>query len=303
MGNVKIRKMVQGAMIAAIFGALSIFNTYTGSMFDIFICYGMVIPLVWYSYTYRLQDGLLVSLIAMIVIMITGLPFFAISSFSSCLIGVFLGEALKRQASRGVLFLGTLSLTFFNNILLYEVFAGLLNMDLIAEMKEMYMMMDNVFPSITQTFPLTSFLSLAPLLLLMMSFLEMYVIILLCQMVLSRFHIPFPNSFHIAYMHLSRPIGGILTIMLVVSYVLEHIYAMNNIYITYIYLISLLTLAVEGLAFLSWLAILENKPRLIILAFLGMLIPFINQMYVVIGIVDIFSDLRTKLLYNKHNEQ
>ncbi len=31
MGNVKIRKMVQGAMIAAIFGALSIFNTYTGS--------------------------------------------------------------------------------------------------------------------------------------------------------------------------------------------------------------------------------------------------------------------------------
>lgn len=46
MGNVKIRKMVQGAMIAAIFGALSIFNTYTGSMFDIFICYGMVIPLV-----------------------------------------------------------------------------------------------------------------------------------------------------------------------------------------------------------------------------------------------------------------
>src|SRR5699024_8088226 len=99
--------------------------------------------------------------------------------------GVFLGEALKRQASRGVLFLGTLSLTFFNNILLYGVFAGLLNMDLIGEMKEMYMMMDNVFPSITQTFPLTSFLSLAPLLLLIMSFLEMYVIILLCQMVLS----------------------------------------------------------------------------------------------------------------------
>lgn len=138
MGNVKIRKMVQGAMIGAIFGALSIFNTYTGSMFDIFICYGMVIPLVWYSYTYRLQDGLLVSLIAMIVIMITGLPFFAISSFSSCLIGVFLGEALKRQASRSVLFLGTLSLTFFNNILLYEVFAGLLNMDLIGEMKDVY---------------------------------------------------------------------------------------------------------------------------------------------------------------------
>ena len=38
MGNIKIKKMVQGAMLSAIFGALSIFNTYTGSLLDIFIC-------------------------------------------------------------------------------------------------------------------------------------------------------------------------------------------------------------------------------------------------------------------------
>ena len=49
MGNLKTKKLVQGAMIAAIFGALSVFNTYTGSLFDIFIwlCDGDSTRLVW----------------------------------------------------------------------------------------------------------------------------------------------------------------------------------------------------------------------------------------------------------------
>lgn len=61
--------------------------------------------------------------------------------------------------------------------------------------------------------------------------------------------------------------------------------------------------AVEGIAFLSWLLILYQKPRGIILVMLGFLIPFVLPVYIVIGIIDIFSDLREKLLYNKHNRQ
>lgn len=66
---------------------------------------------------------------------------------------------------------------------------------------------------------------------------------------------------------------------------------------------SSLVFAVEGIAFLSWLLILYQKPRGIILVMLGFLIPFVLPVYIVIGIIDIFSDLREKLLYNKHNRQ
>ena len=52
-----------------------------------------------------------------------------------------------------------------------------------------------------------------------------------------------------------------------------------------------------------WLLILYQKPRGIILVMLGFLIPFVLPVYIVIGIIDIFSDLREKLLYNKHNRQ
>ena len=80
MGRTHTKMMVQGAMIAAIFGALSIINTYTGSLFDIFICYGMVVPIVWYGYTYDIKYNIIVCLVSMFVIMIMGLPFFIISS-------------------------------------------------------------------------------------------------------------------------------------------------------------------------------------------------------------------------------
>ena len=66
---------------------------------------------------------------------------------------------------------------------------------------------------------------------------------------------------------------------------------------------SSLVFAVEGIAFLSWLLILYQKPRGIILVMLGFLIPFVLPVYIVIGIIDIFSDLKEKLLYNKHNRQ
>ena len=48
---------------------------------------------------------------------------------------------------------------------------------------------------------------------------------------------------------------------------------------------------------------MKNKSFFILLAFLGLMIPVVNSLYVVIGIIDIFSDLRGNILYNKHNEQ
>lgn len=199
--------------------------------------------------------------------------------------------------------IGTLFLTFLNNVLLYEVFSGLLGMDLIAEMKEMYIMMQDIIPSLSQSISLTSFLSLAPLLLLIMSILEMYVILLFCQMVLSRLDISFPSSFHIAYMHINRIIGWLVLFLWIFSYCLQNIFHFHSLYFTYIQLMSSLVFAVEGIAFLSWLLILYQKPRGIILVMLGFLIPFVLPVYIVIGIIDIFSDLREKLLYNKHNRQ
>lgn len=301
MGKTNTKKMVQGAMIAAMFGALSLLNTYTGSMFDIFICYVMVIPIVWYGYIYSLKDNIIVCIVAMIVIAMVGMPFFVISSLSSCLTGLFIGEVLKHEVKKEIILGGTLLVTFLKNILLYEVFSGLLGMDIVAEMKDIYQMAIEVFPSLANSITVDAFISMIPIVLIIMSALEMYVIVLLCQITLSRFQIKFPGSFHIAMMHLSHKTGMILAILMFGSYFLKTFGHIDNIYLSYIYILSTIAFAIDGLAFLTWFTIMKKKPKLMILVFIGILIPMMNTFYVIMGIVDIFSDLRRNLLYNNHD--
>lgn len=301
MGHTDTKKMVQGAMIAAIFGALSLFNTYTGSMFDIFICYVMVIPLVWYGYTYTLKDNIIVCFVSMIVIAMMGLPFFVISSISSCFAGIFIGEALKRKAKKETILFGTLIITFLNNILIYEVFSGLLGIHFMAEMEEMYVTMIQPISALSDKISLDFFLSMAPLIILLTSVMEMYVILLLCQITLMRLKIEFPGSFHIATMHLKKSTGIILAVMLFGSYVILNYAGYQNIYLSYAYTIAIVAFALQGLAFLSWFLIMKEKPKLMILVFIGILVPMVNTLYVVIGILDIFSDLRENILYNRHS--
>lgn len=302
MGHTNTKKMVQGAMIAAMFGALSLFNTYTGSMFDIFICYVMVIPLVWYGYTYTIKDNVIVCIVSMLVIAMLGLPFFVISSLSSCLAGLFIGEALKRKAKKETIMFGTLVVTFLNNIFIYEVFAGLLGVDLIVEMTETYQMIVLAVPSLATNLTLDAFLSLIPLVLVGLSAMEMYVIVLICQLVFMRLKIEFPGSFHIAMMHLSQKTGIVLAVMLFGSYLIQRVMNINHILLTYMYIVSEIVFAFQGLAFLCWLLILKKKPRFMILIFIGIFIPMVNMVYVGIGIIDIFSDLRGNLLYNGNSE-
>lgn len=303
MGKTNTKKMVQGAMIAAIFGVLSLLNTYTGSLFDVLICYVMVVPLVWYGYQYTLKDNLVVSLVSMIVIAMVGLPFFVISSISSCLAGLFIGESLKRKAKKETILLGTFGVTFFNNILLYEVFAGLLDMNLVTEMSEIYQMMVQMIPSLSQKISLDFFLSFIPMVLIIMSALEMYVIVLLCQTILYRLKIEFPGSFHIASMRIGKKAGLILLILFIGSYLLQNFMYIQHFYLNYVYILCMMAFALEGLAVLSWLMILLKKPIVLLLITVGMIIPDVNIVYAVIGIIDIFSDLRGKILYNSHIEK
>lgn len=303
MGHKQMRTLVHGAMIAAIFGVLSLFNTYSGSVFDIFICYAMVSLFVWYGYTYTFKDHILTCLVSLFVVLMSGLPFFFISSIATCVNALWIAEALKHQAQKTTIMLGTLAVTFLNNLCLYEIFADLLGMNLIAEMKEMYMMMESVFPTFFQSFSLNRFLALAPLMLLLLSFLEMYVIVLLCQLILPRLKIPFPHSFHIMTLHFSKRIGVLSVGSLVIGLMGGYVEETSSFLWNDLWLIGFVVLALEGVAFLSWLSIVYGKRRWSILVWFGFLLPYINALYVVIGIIDIFSDLRENILYNKHEYQ
>jgi uncharacterized protein YybS (DUF2232 family) len=297
----KTKSMVQGAMIAALFGALSLFNTYTAGFIDIFICYFMVVPLAWYGYQYDISSNFLVVVTSLIVIFITGMPYFFISSIASCFIGMFLGECLKRKAKKSTILLGTLIICFINNILIYQVFNGLLGIDMIREMTEMYNDIKAIVPMFN-SISLQFILNLIPLVLLLTSVMEMYLIILICQLIFNRLKIAFPDNFHIATMHLSRNIGIILLICLLTSFILLNVVKLNNIILEYIYLLSAIVFVLQGYSFMNYYIIVKQKKLLIIISLLLFFIPMGLFIYLILGIIDIFSDLREILLYNRNTK-
>ena len=293
MNTLKTRKLVQGAMIAALYGVVALINTYTGGFFDIFFCYGMVAPLAWYGFHYTLKDSVIVAFVSVVVITMVSTPFFIVSSFSACLSGLIIGEALRRKVGKGFILLSVFLVNLFNNIVIYEVLSGLLGMNLVSEITMIYNEVSSLLPYLS----LDTVLSLIPLILIMTSFLEMYVIVMLTQLILKRLKVEFPGSYHIAFMHLDKKVGIILVTSLIITFVMQSLFAIQHYALMYVYLISYLILMVQGLSFISYMLAIKGQYKYMILAFLGVFV--FHLFYLIIGICDIFSDLRKNILYNE----
>ena len=134
----KTNKLVQGAMIAAMFGVMSILNTMSGTMFDTLIGYFMVVPFVYYSYHSRLRESLLVALVSLFIVFLQGQLMFSLIALETCGFGIVIGECLKRKKSGGVMLFASFIVSFVINILIYEVFAGVLGISMHKEMVQMY---------------------------------------------------------------------------------------------------------------------------------------------------------------------
>lgn len=293
MNIIKTKKLVQGAMIAALFGVIALINTYTGGFFDIFFCYGMVAPLAWYGYHYSLKDNLITAFVSMIVIMMVSSPFFIVSSFSACLSGLYIGEILKRKASKGVLIFGVFVIHLFNNLMIYEVLAGILGMDLVSELTVMYNEVSSLLPYLT----LDKVLSLVPLILISTSFMEMYVVVLLTQLILKRLKIDFPGAYHLAFLHLPKSVGLILITCVIVTFIMQSFLNIQHYLVMYVYLISYLILMVQGISFISYTLAVKRQYKYMIFVFFGVFV--FHFIYLITGICDIFSDLRKNILYNE----
>ena len=164
----------------------------------------------------------------------------------------------------------------------------------------MYIMMQDIIPSLSQSISLTSFLSLAPF-----TTINHVNIRNVCySSFLSNGFITigyfFPSSFHIAYMHINRyrwlvyfvDIQLCLQIFFI-SIFIFHIYSINE----------FIGVCSRRHCFFILVIDFISKTTWYYFSYAWFLIPFVLPVYIVIGIIDIFSDLREKLLYNKHNRQ
>ena len=294
----KTNKLVQGALIAALFGVLAVLNTMTGTMFDSSIGYGMAIPMAIYSYKTGLKEALMTSLASMVIAFLFGTLSYVLIVLSSLGMGTVVGLCLKNKAKKETMLVLGATFFFLSDFLYFYIFSGVLGINLIAESKEMYNQIIAVVPSLSNVFTFQNFYNLIPLFILIMSFLQSYLVMMLCALFFKRLRIPFDMSIHIATFRFSPKMGYILAIMLAGSMIARQYFG-NVVIVQYLYFISILGFMVDGLAFLSFYLIIRNHGRYSNLLIFLVFIPFLQSLFVILGIIDIFVEIR-QILYNKY---
>lgn len=294
----KTNKLVQGALIASLFGVLAVLNTMTGTMFDCLIGYGMAIPMAIYSYKTGLKEALMTSVASMVIAFLFGTLSYVLIVLSSLGMGTVVGLCLKNKAKKETMLVLGATFFFLSDFLYFYVFSGVLGVNVLTEAKEMYNQIIAAVPSISSAFTLQDFYNIIPIFILVMSFLQSYLVMMLCALFFKRLRIPFDMSIHIATFRFSPKMGYILAIMLAGS-ILARQYFGNVVIIQYIYFISILGFMVDGLAFLSFYLIIRNHGRYSNLLIFLVFIPFLQPLLVILGIIDIFVEIR-QILYNKY---
>lgn len=294
----KTRKLVYGAMIAALVGVVSLLNSYTGGAVDSLIGYFMVIPFAWYGAKYSLKDNMLVAVASVAIVLFTGIPSFLIIAIYSAVFGCFVGECIRRKTSKATMLIGGFLISFLVNMLEIEVFAGVLGINIMKDMTQTYHDMVNSFPAIKQTLSLNHFLNLIPLLILLMSMLECYVMLALCQITMYRLKIPFPGNLHIATFNMGAPFA-LFTLIVggVCLYLMNHVNVPYNID-EYLFYGAELLFALQGMAYVAFLLLVHNHPKMTAILFILLFVPYGMQVYGILGIYDVFTAAKQRL-YNK----
>ncbi|HAN57504.1 MAG: DUF2232 domain-containing protein [Intestinibaculum porci] len=294
----KTRKLVYGAMIAALVGVISLLNSYTAGTFDTLIGYFMVIPFAWYGYTYSLKDNLLVAFASIIIVLFTGLPTFLIIACYAAAFGTFVGECLHRQASKATMLLGGLIISFVVNLLEVTILAKIVDINMTRDMTSAYNSIINYMPQMKKTISLSQFLNLIPMMILLLSVMECYVMLGITQIVMLRLKVPFPANFHIATFNMGKPFAIMAAIVFGISMFYLQKYQLKNQVANYLYYGSFLLFAVQGMSFLAFMMLCYNHPKMPALLFILFFIPMVAQFYALIGAFDVFTGARQRLYNN-----
>ena len=302
MNRKQTRRIVEGAFMLAILGVFIVIDSYTAGMFNLFLYFLIPLPFIWYGYTYQSKDLLILTFCSIVLGLFLGLPETIFYLICGSLISIIATYGIEKKVSSGIMFLMIISMTIVSEILLYTLFAKLFGYDLITEFESMYRFVtENIrFIEITQSYEMM-LKTVLPLFVVVLGMIEGYIFMSLLSIVLNRLKIPFVKKFHIVHMQLPKWYGIIACISFVVASLIMNVSMVDTFYYlcSYVRILTILSLMLQGVSFLGVYLIVKGKNIYFIFILLLLLMPKVNYLLVPFGLLDIFSEKRKNLLYNK----
>ncbi len=281
------RILVQGAMMLSLVGVLVMSDTYTGSMFNMFLFFLMPLPFIVYGMDYGIKKAWALAVSEIILTFFIGLPETLLFVVTSLFIGLIYIYAANEKWDYPSLFLSMLIVCVIMEFLSVTVLASLFGYNIIEE----YQMIASQF-SIPMHIPPSLIIALMAL---MMGLVETYVFTNLIILVFYRLKRPFIKRLPFYLWRFSKKTGLFFISLLIIGALTSHYFEFG----TLACLFSFLCLILQGISFVQAYCILHKKRMLIVPAMiLVWVFPFMF-IYGGLGLIDIFSEIRMRLLYNK----
>ena len=143
--NREIRKLTDGAMMAATIGVLLLINRQTAGLIEVSFIWLLPLPMVFYGAKYGWRDSWVLYIAIMLLTFVLGTPQTLFYMASEMLIGVIYGCGIYKRVSTRKLVIRTMILAVVADILSMLVFASFFGYDLTSEANEYVTMLSKVF--------------------------------------------------------------------------------------------------------------------------------------------------------------
>lgn len=276
----KTKEIVLGAMMVAMIGAFNFIDRMTGNMFSVLIYYLSPLPYCAYGLNHGFKKMLLVMFSSVIVTFLVGSIESIFFQMSAMLIAMAMLYLMQRNADSFQLYLGISLFTTLSQLGMCTIFSGLLGYNVLED----FQMFKDMIPMRMDL--LIIFVSC------LIGLMEGFIIESLAMLLFKRLKLKEIKMTPLCFITFPRLVGVIFGLSFIGTQI------SGNDVLLMIYLFSFILVLIQGVSY----ALLLNLKKgylwkrnllIIVLAF----IPGINFIYIVLGLIDLFSEKRKKILY------
>ena len=310
MSNRKVSSITYGALLTALLGVVLFFNRQAAGILDMYMFWFLPIPVIVYCLKFDVRQGMIMAAAMVILAFIVSTPTSLIYVVASLAAGLIYSNGLKKGKSAFQLIVSVIIISLIVMVLTTFVFSAAFGYNIADEINYMREYMSSIFSSVglKPAEYATSYrfiLSIVIIASVLSSVMEGILVHLLTFIVLRRLKMPLPPM---------KPLGEIicpgwlrfLVFVCSVAYVLSIVMNVHQ----YDEIVTLLMVFVYVIcAFFGYLLILavlamkfpNPKTRAVVVMPICLVSLIIYPIIIVIGFVDIFSNVRQNIIREIRN--
>ena len=296
MKKTKTQEIVFGAAMLSIYALIMLLDRYSGGMLYMLFYYFLPLPFMMYGLKFGTGMYGALTFGSIVLGFIFGLPETAFFGVTAILVSYILVSSIQKQWTGTKTMLFVMCATVLSQIASVTIFSSLFGYNLAEEIDYIITTVNDIacqLQYLTITIEESRVKVIFAFSTILLGCIEAFVFMTFADLILLRMKIARVPKFSILQLRIPKIIG----ILFIVVIFLQTKYASD--FFLFIFLGLWMMILAQGLSYCFFInAVLIRKPILNSLAFLGCFLPVFNYFITGMGLIDIFSSNRKKIMYN-----